>query len=215
MQEETIEELPEEPEPWYKGPIKYIIAIFLILLLVVWYIAIYGAKIDPEPKRIPTIEEVVPANIIIENQSETKDDFLAYLTPNDPVIKQTADRIAAIGCDSSKVCQAKAMSYFVRDNFNYVSDPLAYEYIKTAKESLATKGGDCDDASVLLANLLGAIGIRTRFVFIPSHVYVQAYLPDAIKSYKAEDNWVNLDATCDNCKFGEIQINNKNKRYIG
>src|SRR3989338_2353960 len=188
-----------------------------ILLLVVWYIAIYGAKIDPEPKRIPTIEEVVPANIIIENQSETKDDFLAYLTPNDPVIKQTADKIAAISCDSSKICQAKAIFYFVRDNFNYVSDPFAYEYIKTAKESLVTGSGDCDDASILLANLLEAVGIRARFVFIPNHVYVQASIPEAAKRYKTEQNWINLDATCHNCKFGEIPIENevKNKEYIG
>jgi len=217
-EQERIEELEEQP-PWWKGPLRYILSIFLILIIVLWYVSDYAVKVDPEPKRIPTIEEAVPEKIIIENKSTTitREEFLLYITPNDPVIKQTADKIAAISCDSSKICQAKAIFYFVRDNFNYVSDPFAYEYIKTAKESLVTGSGDCDDASILLANLLEAVGIRARFVFIPNHVYVQASIPEAAKRYKTEQNWINLDATCHNCKFGEIPIENevKNKEYIG
>jgi transglutaminase-like putative cysteine protease len=80
-----------------------------------------------------------------------------------------------------------------------------YDYVKSAQESLKTTGGDCDDASVLAANLLQAVGIRTRFVFIPGHVYIQAYLPDALKRYKTEDNdFVSLDLTCRSCSIGEL-----------
>ena len=88
--------------------------------------------------------------------------------------------------------------------------------MKAAKESLVNGGGDCDDASVLVASLLESIGVKTRFVFVTNHVYVQAYLPDALSRYKADDDWVNLDAVCSNCKFGEISQSTfeKEKSYV-
>ena len=77
-------------------------------------------------------------------------------------------------------------------------------------------GGDCDDNSVLLANLLQSIGINTRFTFVPRHVYVEAYLPDAIWRHKKEGDWVVLDSTCEYCEFGDISIQslNQEKTYI-
>ena len=212
-------ELPEE-DPWYKGPIKIVLAVFLTLLLVLWVVPQYAVKLDPEPKYIPEIEEVVPSEISLEglnNTIENRDDFRKFITPTDPVVKQTADRIVTKACDgSSKICYSKAIFYFIRDKFQYVNDPLAFEYVKTTKESLVTAGGDCDDASVAAASLLQAVGIRTRFVFIPRHVYIQAYLPEALSRYKQEGDWVNLDLTCSNCEFGEIPISNinKQKRYL-
>ena len=54
------EPLEEEQEPWYKGPIRYIIMVFLLLLIVLWYFPKVSIKLDPYPGRIPTIEEVLP-----------------------------------------------------------------------------------------------------------------------------------------------------------
>ncbi len=214
---EDIRPIREELEPWYKGPIKIILGIFLVMLLVLWLMPNYAIKLDPSPKYIPTIEQVVPDEILLDNISnsiENRDDFLKFLNFNDPIIKQTADKIVTAACDSGKICHAKAIFYFVRHNFDYVSDPAAFEYVKTAKESLNSGGGDCDDASVLAANLLGAVGIRTRFVFIPGHVYLQADIPEALKKYKAEDDWINLDLTCSGCEFGEIPVQNIDKPKI-
>jgi transglutaminase-like putative cysteine protease len=56
---------------------------------------------------------------------------------------------------------------------------------------------------VLLASLLEAIGIPTRLAFVPRHVYVEAYIPDAPRRYQ-QDGWVSLDATCKECDFGEV-----------
>jgi hypothetical protein len=188
--------------------------LFLLLIVILWIIPSYSVKLDPEPGRIPSIEEVLPANIVLGNKTElnTKEDFIKLIKPNDPVIKHVADKIAVISCEGNRICQAKAIYYFVRDNFEYISDPNAYEYVKSARESLLHGGGDCDDASVLLANLEEAIGIKTRFVFIPGHVYIQAYLPGALKKYKVEDNWINLDTTCNSCGFGEIPYQNIGKK---
>lgn len=220
MEEEIKEEQIEEQEPWYKGPIRYIIMLFLILLLVLWVFPSYSIKLDPEPKKIPKIEEVFVKNYEINISSNrniiNKYDYIGLIKPNDPVVKHTADKIVSVSCAGGKICHAKALFYFVRNNFQYVSDPNTFEYVKDARESLVVKGGDCDDSSVLLVNLLESIGIHTRFVFIPGHVYVQAYLPEALKRYKTEGDWVNLDSTCWNCRFGEIPIKNleKPKEYL-
>ena len=208
--EEKIEKFDEEEEkePWYRGPIRYIILIFLLLIISMWVFSNYAVKVDPHPKHIPTIEEVFTQNFEINISDEkniiNKEDYRKLIKANDPVVKQTADKIASISCVGGRVCYAKAIFYFVRDNFQYVSDPTTFEYVKDARESLIVKSGDCDDASVLLANLLEAIGINTKFVFVPGHVYVQAYLPDASRRYKNAEDWVNLDATCKNCEFGEL-----------
>lgn len=205
---------PEEPEPWYKGPIKYILGIFLLLLLLLMSVPFYGIKTNPEPKDIPTIEEIFPNGIDgnVGNKSvvNQRSDYYQLLDVS-PEIKMAADRIATESCPSNRVCYAKAIFYFTRDNFQYVNDPAAFEYVKTARQSLMSKGGDCDDASVLMATMLKAVGIRSRFVFIQGHVYVQAMLPDALKKYKTEGDWVSLDGTCGYCEFGEISIQSINK----
>ena len=210
--EEEIQE-----EKWYKGPIKWILALFLILLLLLWLIPTYSVKLDPRPDYIPKLGEVVGMDIIV-NETYSNSVSLELVNGRDPFVKRVADKIVVQSCGGKgKVCHAKAVFYFVRDNFEYVLDPTAFEYVKSAKQSLVSGGGDCDDASVLLASLLDSVGIRTKFVFIPGHVYVQAYLPESLRKYKVNKDWVNLDATCGNCEFGEVPYQNvdKNKRYLG
>ncbi len=203
-----------EQEPWYKGPIKYIMAIFLLLLIVMWYFPKESIKLDPHPKTIPTIEEVLPENFKLDNQTitiNTQSDLYTYIKPTDPIIKQIATKIATLSCDGNQVCQAKAIYYFVRNNIEYVADPLFLEYIEDPKELLVTQGGDCESGTILLASLLGAIGVDYELVFIPRHVFLKIKLNKALKRYKI-NNWVYLDWTCKSCDFGELPLNDK--RYI-
>lgn len=197
-----------------RQPILIILSILVALLIVLMVVPRYSITIDPRPGDIPEISDVVPENIQssnINNTIKSREEFRRFYNPNDPMIKQTADRIASYSCKESSVCYAKAIFYFVRDRFSYIPDPDAYEYVKTATGSLTAGGGDCDDASILLANLLGAVGIKPRLVFIPGHVYVQIYLPEAKDRYKT-DGWIELDATCSYCQFGEIP--QKNEKYL-
>ena len=207
VEEERVE------EPWYKGPIKYILMIFLLILIVVWIFAPYIVKVDPEPRYIPTIDEVVISNLTIEPVNHTinsRQDFSRFIDPNDPEIKDVAVRIAFSACNSEKVCQAKAIYYFVRDNFNYVSDPNL-EYIESPKEVLMTGGSDCDGLAVLLATLELAIGVDARLVFIPNHVYVELKLDNGPGKYR---KWFPVDAACKGCEFGEVANLNQNKEYL-
>src|SRR3989338_446985 len=194
-------------EPWWRGPLKYVIAIFLLFLVVMWIFPSWAVKLDPEPRGIPLFDDVVHEGIKAEERQKeiSMDEYPSFVDSNDQDVKMVADLIATESCDGNKICHAKAIYYFVRDNFDYVSDPSRFEYVKGAKESLLSRGGDCDDAAILASSLLQAVGIETRFVFFPGHVYIQAYLPEALKKYKAKENdYVSLDATCKKCKFGEL-----------
>jgi len=207
----------EFEEEHKNSPIKWIVSIFLILLLLLWLVPTYSIKLDPNPDYIVSLNEVVDTEIVVGNNYSS---FVSLELVNgkDPVVKEVADKIVVKGCGSKgKICHVKAIFYFVRDNFEYVLDPTVFEYVKSAKQSLDVGGGDCDDASVLLASLLDAIGVKTRFVFVPRHVYVQAYLPESLNRYKTDGDWVNLDATCNNCEFGEITYSTaeSDKRYLG
>ena len=205
---EVEKELKEEVSR-SKSPLWYILGILLALLIIIMIIPHYSVRLDPEPSKIPAINEVV--RLIDINESVFDRITLDMIDGSDPFVKEVADRIASLSCESNKVCHAKAMFYFVRDNFDYVSDPNAVEYVKSAKMSLFVSAIDCDDGAVLLSNLMDAIGIRWRFVFIPGHVYVEILLPEALNRYKQENEWIPLDVTCKNCEFGELPYQNADK----
>ena len=196
----------EEQEPVWKGPYKILLAAFLILLISAMAIPYYSVRLDPAPTYIPTIEDVFDTNQDLKNEiaANSISGIKTLIRPNDPLIKQTADRIVYLACEKGKVCYAKAIFYFVRNNIQYVNDPIKKEYIKGAKETLTTGVGDCDDLSATMANLLQAVGIPTRFVLIQNHIYVQIYLDEALDKYKQKDGWINLDPTCYNCEFSEV-----------
>lgn len=202
MVEEEIFLPEEEKDKMYKGPFKIIAGLFILLLIVLWVVPYYGIKQNPEPNYAPTLAELnIPVMGIPQVNSSDLRDYVVVTSE----IKQLADRIITLSClETSRICNAKAIFYFVQQNFNYVNDPAAFEYYKTPQESLASNSGDCDDASVLVSSLLQAVGFQTRFIFVPGHVYLQVRIPEAVSTYKNEGDWINLDPTCKSCNFGEI-----------
>ena len=202
----------EEKEPWFRGPVKWIMAIFLLFIVVLWVVPYYSVRLNPEPKDIPSLESVNSHfldGVEIGNETGTIDLRVAAssIVVNDPLMKQVATKIAVESCTEAKICHAKALYYFVRDNIQYVSDPYEKEYIAAPVETLKTGGGDCDDGTLLLAAMLESIGVKTRIVTIPGHAFVKAYLPEASPRYKINE-WVYMDWTCRNCEFGDIPYNN-------
>lgn len=213
--EDLEEEMPEqEKESIWKGPLKYIIAIFIIFLMVLWVIPNYTIKMDPNPERIPTREEIVPKNITISAQRlniSSRGALLKAVDPEDPVIKQTSDKIAAISCSGNQICQAKAIYYFVRDGIDYVGDPLDFDYVEPAREVLATGGGDCESGTLLMAAMMESIGVNAEIVLIPGHAFLRIQLQDAKSKYKQKDGWIYLDWTCKDCEFGQVPNENLRK----
>lgn len=201
---EQTEEEQEKPALLDKKPIKIIVAVFLLLMVSLWTYSFYGVKLDPAPSRIPEIDEVLPYKFV----STEKPNITFYeelVKPGDPFIKQTADSIAVYSCSGNQICYAKAIYYFIRDKYQYISDPVDQEYVEDPKEFLSIGGGDCESGSIALANLLQAVGIYTEFVYAPRHVFIKARLPEAASRYRIKD-YVYLDWTCKSCRFGEIPI---------
>lgn len=200
--------------------IYWIIAIILIALVVLMIIPDYFVKLDPRPKNVPGAE-IVPnfTGVIGNNFTGRVNHNFGLLAKPSTDVKMLADTIVSASCRGTagnyKVCHAKALFAFVQNNVMYIGDPPD-EFLKTPEQTLSVLGGDCDDHAILLASLLQSVGISTRFVFVPKHVYVSAYLPDALKRYKSDDGWVDMDATCKHCKFGEISYTyaDATKRYL-
>ena len=215
-EKEEKEELYEEEVDKKKYLWKYLGALFLILIVILMIVPFSSIKLDPEPTKIPDYNDVVltlpKINMTFNRTINNKNDFLKFINPKDTYIKGLADRIANYGCEKTgEICNTKAIFYFVRDKLNYIKDPVDEEYVKTAKETILNKGGDCDDLSVLLANLLNSIGVETRFVFVPNHIFVQANIPEALKKYKEKGgDWISLDPACEYCKFGEVSLKSWN-----
>jgi len=223
IHKEILKEAISEAESGEAGkgrnPIFYISALFIIILLVLWALPLSTVKLDPEPRNMPLLNDILPDILSMPNISRPNGtNIRSFVDPINHVVKRAATKIVTQSCEPSKdaykVCQAKAVFYFVRDNFAYVSE--TDEYIQTPEEMFYSRGGDCDDFAVLLASMEQAIGTPTRFVQMPRHVYVQVYVQDAHKKYKQEDGWINLDATCKSCGFGSVAVKYKNlpKRYI-
>jgi|GEM_PF-622775 len=207
----------EKDDEEKKNPFAYLIVGILIVIIVFMAIPYYAIKLDPEPKMIPLISDVSPYGLdklVSENpgiRKGVRDDMLNMLMPDHPVIHNLAAKIATMSCKQDRVCYAKAMFYFVRDNIQYVNDP-PHDFYESPFEILYARGADCDGMSILLANLLISVGMPVRFAYIPEHVYVQIKLNDAPKKYKEEDGWISLDPTCSECVFGEVPYSTLNKR---
>jgi len=55
---------------------------------------------------------------------------------------------------------------WVRTHLRYIGDPATSEWVQTPEITLAMRGGDCDDLSVLVAAMAHAVGIPARFISI-------------------------------------------------
>ena len=92
-------ELPEIEDPWYKGPIRYIIGIFLLLILVLWFIPVSSVRLDPSPSNVPSLSDVLPDSISV-NETNRNSISMDMVSGFDPVIKSIADAIVVPSCSA-------------------------------------------------------------------------------------------------------------------
>lgn len=200
IHDEIKQEALNDQKPKGRNPLIWVFGAFLILILIMMVVPHYGIKPDNEPTKVPGLGEVLPTEP--DNFERPRgNDIRLYVQADDPVVKRIATKVATEGCNAETICQSKAIYYFVRDNFKYVGEQD--EYIQTPNEMLYTGGGDCDDFAVMIASMQQAIGVPTRFVKVPGHVYNIIYIDNAPGKYK-QDGWIPMDATCSNCDFGDV-----------
>lgn len=120
--------------------------------------------------------------------------------------------------------QARKIFEYVRDEIQYVYDPMGLEEIQSPETTLKLRAGDCEDQAILLSSLLSAIGFETALIFadtandgIPDHVYSAVYIPTApdytkpfqnkeLNDEKNLHDWIPLDPASQDSDFGVIPI---------
>jgi transglutaminase-like putative cysteine protease len=119
------------------------------------------------------------------------DQAAAYVTVADPAVgsfAREATRIASLSQGETPAQRnithaAAIVDALASIGFAYVPDPnnpysaisetpRAVDTIAYPRESLRRRSGDCDDSTVLLAALLENVGIATRFLDVPGHIFM-------------------------------------------
>jgi len=119
------------------------------------------------------------------------DQAAAFITTDDPVVDSVAIRATTVvpalaqnPFASRNVVNAAAIfDALTTLGVSYVPDPNApypapshradaVDRINYPRQTLAKRAGDCDDTTVLLAALLGHVGIPTKLVDVPGHLFL-------------------------------------------
>lgn len=204
--ENEVNNIEDEIIPRKKSPYYTLVALITAVALFLLSINAYFYLIRPQPVDIPSLEEVsvfLGAKLEQPFSSHRSDEVKRVIESVRDNIKQVANFIAAKSCrEADRVCQSKALFYFVRDEIKYVPDERFHDQLENPLTVLKTGGADCEDMAVLLIAMQKAIGNKVRLVFVPGHAYAQISIPN----YRSE-KWLNLEATCSSCQFGELPNN--------
>jgi transglutaminase-like putative cysteine protease len=125
----------------------------------------------------------------------------------DATIRQVAMQIVFLTPEKDEYSEIESIFNFVRDHIRYVKDVYGVETLALPTITLATRMGDCDDQSVLLASLLESIGYPTQFVIagynapgVYEHVYVRVLCNRATIGMDATEQqylgWEPADPAC-------------------
>ena len=141
---------PEEIEMDLKKKVSKIppllLGSFLALLIIMMVVPYYSIKLDPEPRNVPgNLELGIPFSPVNRSHSlDSKEDIYNFVDPSDVIVKQTASKIATTSCKNGhRVCFAKALFYFARDEIVYINDPYNQEYIEYPEDTLYSGAADC------------------------------------------------------------------------
>lgn len=101
---------------------------------------------------------------------------------------------------------------WARSNFNFVGDPFGRELFISPRKMLESyqtgnMSGDCDDASLLIASLLGSIGYETKISILDCDF--DGDYDHAVGSVNTEEGWIDLDLTSDKPLGWIIQCNKR------
>jgi hypothetical protein len=95
--------------------------------------------------------------------------------------------------------QALAIGEWVQDNIYYVHE--GRETFQRPETTLRLRAGDCDDFSVLIASMLGTIGIRNKLCILKINGRWAHIFPIALVVQDKEAHRLTLDATLDKDQY--------------
>jgi transglutaminase-like putative cysteine protease/tetratricopeptide (TPR) repeat protein len=150
----------------------------------------------------------------------------AWVTPRDPAVDELARQAGRLALTlegnpfgNRNIAFAAAMTDALKElGVAYVPDPNnpfatvsttphAVDTIHYPYQTIDRLSGDCDDTSVLMASMLGNVGVNTCFVDVPGHIFVlvDTGLPERSRSALGADStmiviskeevWIPLETT--------------------
>ena len=103
--------------------------------------------------------------------------YTAWVTPKQDIIREFASKsTSGLAGALSQTDQDLAARWLFESmqsyGINYVNDiKNVGDYVQLPYETLKRRNGDCEDLAVLYASLLEAVGIESRLVRIPGHLF--------------------------------------------
>ena len=148
-----------------------------------------------QSKRLVRREKGVARTVVYApgaiNWSDGMAQAAAFVTPRDPAVDELARQAGRLALaleghpfGNRSLAFAAAMTDALADlGLAYVPDPTnpfatvsstphAVDTIHYPFQTLDRLSGDCDDTTVLMASLLGNVGVNTRFVDVPGHIFL-------------------------------------------
>jgi Transglutaminase-like superfamily len=120
----------------------------------------------------------------------------------DQQVNRTAIAIAWPTQQFSETPKAQAIYNWMQQNLRFMPDMVGKETLRTPRETLTVRAGDCDDFTILAASLLGTIGIRSRAVTVSSHVDDPQSFSHIYPEAFVDGKWVAMDIARPGAQFG-------------
>ncbi len=146
--------------------------------------------------------------------------FLAYyVTPRDLAIR-SLETDATTGKYTTDARAQAIFDALCLKGVSYAYDPHDpiggdVDYYQFPSQTLELKRGDCDDLSTLYASCLESVGINSKLVFIPSHVFVGYKCPECNSSHVVETTMIKpyliFSPFSDACKVAYEEYNTSRK----
>lgn len=99
--------------------------------------------------------------------------------------------------------EIRAVFGWVSRNIRFFQDVDGVETLRTPREVLTIRGGDCDDYTVLIAALLGTIGHNVRIVTVSSDADAPGVFSHVYPEVEINGQWVPLDAARRDAALGK------------
>jgi hypothetical protein len=186
---------PTETQPIYIAPndeqdIAFY-AIFNDAIKFVPTMVIRAAEVFVKASPVEDYDDKSQTRLLIRGRNDWDGDALSlryFITPEDPdilrftrnVLNQHKAEVAAVDKQLEKFRSAEILFNEFASRLSYVNDPRdSKDRVQFPSETLALRGGDCDDMTVCFSSLLASVGVSTAFIdVIPpqrvqdAHIYL-------------------------------------------
>jgi hypothetical protein len=186
---------PTESRPRYLAPNEEaeipFYAIFNEAIRFVPTMVFRAADVFVKASPVEGYDDRSQARLVIRGRNDWDGDALSlryFLTPEDPdvlrfgrnILNQQKQALSSASKQLEKFRSAQLLFDEFASRLSYVNDPRATkDRVQFPSETLALRGGDCDDMTVCFSSLLSSIGVSTAFVdVIPperlneAHIYL-------------------------------------------